>query len=171
MEAFRLPDVLAAERADEDVGRLLEPADAVHVRVDVQRRVAHRLVEIPALAERPGDVEPHDQRVSGGRRVRRRLTADEAEGQQPGCEAFHRASPRATSPVTRAGKCVAAIKSSIDLNGSVKCGRPVKTTNRKLRPAATTCSTGSDTNTSRAMTAFSDFPAPAEHRLHPAAEQ
>src|SRR4051794_35275563 len=27
------------------------------------------------------------------------------------------------------------------------------------------------TNTSRAMTAFSDFPAPAEHPLHPAAEQ
>jgi dimethylaniline monooxygenase (N-oxide forming) len=30
---------------------------------------------------------------------------------------------------------------------------------------------GMDTNTSRAMTAFSDFPAPAEHPLHPAAEQ
>ena len=27
------------------------------------------------------------------------------------------------------------------------------------------------TNTSRAMTAFSDFPAPADHPLHPAAEQ
>jgi cation diffusion facilitator CzcD-associated flavoprotein CzcO len=30
---------------------------------------------------------------------------------------------------------------------------------------------GMRTNTSRAMTAFSDFPAPAEHPLHPAAEQ
>src|SRR6476659_6908598 len=30
---------------------------------------------------------------------------------------------------------------------------------------------GMHTNTSRAMTAFSDFPAPAEHPLHPAAEQ
>jgi len=30
---------------------------------------------------------------------------------------------------------------------------------------------GMHTNTSRAMTAFSDFPAPAEHALHPAAEQ
>ena len=30
---------------------------------------------------------------------------------------------------------------------------------------------GMHTNTSRAMTAFSDFPAPAEHILHPAAEQ
>src|SRR3954452_24904502 len=30
---------------------------------------------------------------------------------------------------------------------------------------------GMDTNTSRAMTAFSDFPAPAGHPLHPAAEQ
>ena len=30
---------------------------------------------------------------------------------------------------------------------------------------------GMHTNTSRAMTAFSDFPAPADHPLHPAAEQ
>src|SRR3954468_3546153 len=30
---------------------------------------------------------------------------------------------------------------------------------------------GMHTNTSRAMTAFSDLPAPAEHPLHPAAEQ
>src|SRR5215203_144348 len=30
---------------------------------------------------------------------------------------------------------------------------------------------GMHTNTSRAMTAFSDFPAPAAHPLHPAAEQ
>src|SRR6187200_3454896 len=30
---------------------------------------------------------------------------------------------------------------------------------------------GMHTNTSRAMTAFSDFPAPAGHPLHPAAEQ
>ncbi len=30
---------------------------------------------------------------------------------------------------------------------------------------------GMHTNTSRAMTAFSDFPPPAEHPLHPAAEQ
>src|SRR4029079_13454727 len=30
---------------------------------------------------------------------------------------------------------------------------------------------GMHTNTSRAMTAFSDFPAPAEHPMHPAAEQ
>src|SRR4051794_1871507 len=30
---------------------------------------------------------------------------------------------------------------------------------------------GMHTNTSRAMTAFSDFPAPPEHPLHPAAEQ
>src|SRR6201994_3392924 len=30
---------------------------------------------------------------------------------------------------------------------------------------------GVDTNTSRAMTAFSDFPAPADHPLHPTAEQ
>ena len=30
---------------------------------------------------------------------------------------------------------------------------------------------GMRTNTSRAMTAFSDFPAPADHPLHPAAEQ
>src|SRR4051812_339202 len=30
---------------------------------------------------------------------------------------------------------------------------------------------GMHANTSRAMTAFSDFPAPAEHPLHPAAEQ
>jgi cation diffusion facilitator CzcD-associated flavoprotein CzcO len=30
---------------------------------------------------------------------------------------------------------------------------------------------GMRANTSRAMTAFSDFPAPAEHPLHPAAEQ
>src|SRR5918997_4303615 len=30
---------------------------------------------------------------------------------------------------------------------------------------------GMRTNTSRAMTAFSDFPAPAEHALHPAAVQ
>src|ERR1700761_1376631 len=30
---------------------------------------------------------------------------------------------------------------------------------------------GMHTNTSRAMTAFSDFPAPADHPLHPTAEQ
>src|SRR4051794_24138427 len=30
---------------------------------------------------------------------------------------------------------------------------------------------GMHTNTSRAMTVFSDFPAPADHPLHPAAEQ
>src|ERR687893_961233 len=30
---------------------------------------------------------------------------------------------------------------------------------------------GMRTNTSRAMTAFSDFPAPADHALHPLAEQ
>src|SRR3954451_25090050 len=30
---------------------------------------------------------------------------------------------------------------------------------------------GMHTNTSRALTAFSDFPAPADHPLHPAAEQ
>ena len=30
---------------------------------------------------------------------------------------------------------------------------------------------GMHTNTSRAMTAFSDFPAPADHALHPLAEQ
>ena len=51
MEGLRLSDVLAAERADEDVGGLLQTAQCVDVSVDVQRRVAERVVELTALAE------------------------------------------------------------------------------------------------------------------------
>src|SRR6266704_4368624 len=147
VEALRLSDMLAAERTHEHVGGLLQTAQPVDVSVDVQRRVAHRIIELAALAERAGDVESDDERGTRRGRVRRRFAADEPEGEQPHYGALH----RATSPLTRAGKCVAANTSSMDLNGSVKWPRPVNTTNRKFIPDATTWSTGSDasSNSSR----------------------
>ena len=51
MEALRLSDVLAAERTHEHIGGLLQAAERVDVRIDVQRRVAERVVELTALAE------------------------------------------------------------------------------------------------------------------------
>src|SRR6266852_9892126 len=61
VEALRLSDVLATERADKHVSRLLQTAQRVDVAVDVQRRVAHRVIELAALAERAGDVEAHNE--------------------------------------------------------------------------------------------------------------
>src|SRR5262245_34828879 len=117
--------------------------------VDVERREFDTPIEMPALAERAAHVQPHNERRARRSGVFRRRAAEQPERQQPSDRAPH---GWATCPLTRAGKCVAAITSSIDLKGSVKWPRPVNTTNRKLSADATTCNTGSETssNSSRA---------------------
>src|ERR1700694_5090621 len=108
--------------------------------VNVERREAQRGVELAAFPERAGNVETHDERRARRRQVRLRRHRTQAEEEQSRDGSLH----RATSPLTRAGKCDAAITSSIDLKGNVKWPRPVNTTKAKLSPAATTWSTGSD---------------------------
>src|SRR5713101_3450939 len=142
MKRFRLSDSLAAERADEDVRRLLQAAEAMHVRVNVQPREVGGFLEQGRVAERAADVQPDDERRAGRGGVRRRLAADQRDqGCRPRHEAAHQRPP---SVAAFPANGVAASTSSIDRNGREKWGRPVMTTTPKLKPAASSWRMGSD---------------------------
>src|SRR5690242_12433394 len=152
MEHLSLPRPLPAQFPDEDRRVLREAADSVQVAVDVNRRELDRATERRVVAERAADVEANDQSRAGRGSVLGWGTGEKTQAaDQSRDSAPHTVRSSALLLLTNG---VLASTWSRDRNGSVKCGFPRIATTPKLKPAASSWSTGRVSNSTRCCASF-----------------
>src|SRR3989442_8976486 len=152
---LRLPGTLAAQLTHEDRRVRLQPADAVQVAVDVERRKLDRPVETGVAPERAADVQADHQRRPGRLGALRGRARHHAQPQNQCRDATPHDAPPSTVwvlPVAKIGVLWSTWSS--DRNGRLKCGLPMITTTKKLNPLATSCSTGKVSGSIRCWASF-----------------
>src|SRR3989454_3288120 len=150
-----VPGTRAAELTYEDPRVRLQPADAVQVAVDVERRKIDRPVETGVAPERAADVQTDHECRPGRLGPLRRRARDDAERQDQCRDATPHDAPPSTVwvlPVAKIGVLWSTWSS--DRNGRLKCGLPMITTTKKLNPLATSCSTGKVSSSIRCWASF-----------------
>src|SRR5947208_3708411 len=143
VEHLGLPGTLAAQLTHKDRRVRLQPADAVQVAVDVERRELDRPIETGIAPERATDVEADHERRPRSLGLFRGRARHRAQPQDQCGDATPHDAPPSTVlvlPVWKIGVLWSTWSS--DRNGKLKCGLPMMTTTRKLNPLATSCSTG-----------------------------
>src|SRR4029077_19139508 len=152
MKHLGLARPLPAQFSDENRRVLREAADSVQVAVDVNRRELDRARERRVVAERAADVEANDQGRAGRGRVLGWGTGDKTHtADQSRDSAGHTVRSSALLVLTNG---VLASTWSRDRNGSVKCGFPRIATTPKLKPAASSWSTGRVSRSTRCWASF-----------------
>src|SRR5687767_12477142 len=89
---------LTAHGSDENIGRAPQIVEALHVGVDIQRGELDRIIEVAAVPERPGHVQPDDHGRARSRRVLGRRAPENETGQSRGKEWFSHEATWGTGP-------------------------------------------------------------------------
>src|SRR2546428_12099640 len=135
--------------------------------VDVERRELDRPVEVGVPPERATDIHADHQRRAGRRGPFRGRTRHHAERYDQCRDASGHGPPPSTVwvlPVAKIGVLWSTWSS--DRNGSVKCGLPLITTTRQLKPAAISWTTGSGSSSPRGCPSFLNHSGSALKALH-----